>query len=189
MHGALRVAVVLSLLVVTACGAAQAAHQVHGANNSASNLISDPPTTSAAPKNSTPPSFPPCPPITTATPGINNSGVQVGPDSWEDFITSNQWIGPKNGSRLNWYHVYAGMTGEAATPPHVPAVWVDLTTLSTDGCTINVATIGDFTDRSAGGTLSITSVENEWVHLESASGAQFSFDLTSDRFSTLPPDR
>ena len=183
----LRVVLALSLLMASACGSAQGVHQRQTSTAWASTAVSDPPTTSPAPKNSTPPSFPPCVPIATATPGTNNGGVQVGPDSWEDFVTSNQWIGPINGSRLNWYHVYAGMTGEAATPPHVPAVWVVRTTLSTDGCTINLTTVGDFTDRSAGGLLSITSVQGVWVYLQAARGSHFYFDLTTDRFSTLSP--
>jgi hypothetical protein len=79
------------------------------------------------------------------------------------------------------------MTGEAATPPHVPAVWVDLTTLSSDGCTVNLATVGDFTDRSVSGTFSITSVQGERVYLQAAGGRHLYFDLTTDRFSTPTP--
>src|SRR5579864_6484820 len=138
----LRVVLAFSLMVAIACGSKQGIHQLQTSTASPSTAVSDPPTISPAPRNSTPPSFPPCVPIATATPGTNHGGLQVGPDSWEDFITSNQWIGPNNGSRLSWYHVYAGMTGEAATPPHVPAVWVVRATLSTDGCTTNLATVG-----------------------------------------------
>ncbi len=81
------------------------------------------------------------------------------------------------------------MTGEAATPPHMPAVWVNRTSLTTDGCTVNLTTVGDFIERSASGLLSITSVQGDWVYLQAEGGSHFYFDLTTDRFSTLPPAR
>jgi hypothetical protein len=120
-------------------------------------------------------------------PGINDSAVQVGPDSWETFVTANQWMGPKNGSATTWYHVYAGSTGEAAIPPHVASIWVDMTTLSSDQCSISTVTVGDFSDLAARGALSITSVQDPWVYLRAADGQRLYFNLATDRFSTSAP--
>ncbi len=88
-----------------------------------------------------------------------------------------------NGSNTRWYHVYAGMTGDAANPPRVPAVWVDVTTVTPDRCTIDVRTVGDFTDRDAGGALRITAVDGSVVHLQATSGRRLAFDLSTDRFT------
>ena len=60
------------------------------------------------------PTFAPCAPIVLPTMGINNSPVQVGPGSWDDFVTANQWTGPVGSSRSESYVVWAGATGDAA---------------------------------------------------------------------------
>ena len=117
------------------------------------------------------------------TSGIDNLPVQVGPDSWEVFVTSNQWIGPWTGRPPRAYTVWAGKTGEAARAPGVPAVWVDLTTLGADLCSTSRTTVGQFVDRNAGGPLRIMAVNLPNVDLESQSGRHLVFSLTSDTFS------
>ena len=129
-------------------------------------------------------SFPPCVPGPTPSPGIKNGGVQVGPDSYDDFVTSDQWIGPKPGSSLSLYQVFAGVTGDQATPPGVPAVWVDVITFSSDRCSTTGTTIGDFLDATAGGPLTITSVAVPLVYLRSAKGTMLFFNLVTHRFAT-----
>jgi hypothetical protein len=128
-------------------------------------------------------SFPPCVPSPTPSPGINAGPVQVGPDSWDAFVTADQWIGPKPGSSSSLYQVFAGMTGDAATPPGVPAVWVNVITFSSDRCSTTGTTIGEFLDRIAGGTLTITSVAVPLVYLRSSKGTTLSFDLFTHRFA------
>ena len=183
MKESVRIVLGLVLLATTACGGALAAGHNVGLSNSPAIL----PTASPAPKGLGPPSFPPCSPVVAPTPGIDNRDVQVGPDSWENFVTSDQWMGPKDGSSVHWYHVWAGTTGEAVVPPHVPAVWVDLITVSPDRCTINPTTVGDFTNAGARGALSITSVQGSWVSLRATDGQRFYFDLATDHFSMSAP--
>jgi hypothetical protein len=182
-----RIALALTLPTTCACGAPPLQLQTPPPSIVSSQALATPPAESPAPKIAASPSFAPCPPVVTATPGINSGAVQVGPDSWETFVTSNQWIGPKNGSATTWYHVYAGRTGEAATPPDVASIWVDMTTLSSDQCSINPLTVGDFTDPGAQGALSITSVQDLWVYLRAADGQRIYFNLGTDRFSTSAP--
>jgi hypothetical protein len=138
-----------------------------------------PPVASKSPETS----FPPCVPGPTPSPGINAGPVQVGPDSWDTFVTSDQWIGPKPGSSLSLYQVFAGVTGDQATPPGVPAVWVNVITFSSDRCSTTGTAVGDFLDATAGGTLTITSVAVPLVYLRSAKGTTLSFDLVTHRFA------
>ena len=166
------------LLAVVGCGHAGAPGEGVATTTPSASGSTFPP----APKSSTPPSFAPCAPAVTASPGVDSSGVQVGPDSWEVFIASNQWRGPADGSAIRWYVVWAGMSGEAATPPHVPAVWVDTTTLSSDRCTIDVAKVGEYFDRTAQGFLKIVTVDGDDVRMVDASGRPAGFDLSTDTF-------
>lgn len=130
-------------------------------------------------------SFPPCVPSPTPSPGINAGPVQVGPDLYDAFVTSDQWIGPKPGSSSSLYQVFAGATGDQATPPGVPAVWVNIITFSSDRCSTTGTTIGDFPDAGAGGALTITSVAVPLVYLRSARGTTLSFDLVTHRFDAV----
>lgn len=97
-------------------------------------------------------------------------------------MTSNQWLGPVNGSTVQWYSVWAGTTGDAATVTGVAAVWVNITTLGADLCSTNTHTVGQFTDRGAKGSFRITAVSGSSVYL--TNGAEEAvFDLASDTFT------
>jgi hypothetical protein len=113
---------------------------------------------------------------------LDNSPVQVGPDSWDVFVTSNQWLGPVNGSTLRWYSVWAGATGDAATTPGVAALWVNITSLDADMCSTSTQTIGQFTDRGAKGSFRITEVSGSSVYLKNGADDAV-FNLASDTFT------
>ncbi|MEO9045156.1 MAG: hypothetical protein ABI352_09065 [Candidatus Dormibacter sp.] len=129
-------------------------------------------------------SFSPCPPLVTGSPGIDSNSVQVGPDSYDTFVTTNQWVGPVNGSSVHWYHVYAGATGQQAQPPSVPAIWVNGTTVTSDLCGIDLTAIGTFINRSAHGPLRIAAVNGALVHLSTSAGEHFVFDLATRRYTS-----
>ena len=133
MHGA-ALTIGLGLAIsLGACGAtAVPTGPADQAGGTAAAVASPPPT--PAPKGGPPPSFSPCAPAATPLLGLDNSPVQVGPDSWDVFVTSNQWLGPVSGSTVRWYNVWAGTTGDATTIPGVAAVWVDITSLGSDLC-------------------------------------------------------
>jgi hypothetical protein len=133
------------------------------------------------------PSFAPCSPEALPSAGIDNSPVQVGPDSYEAFVTSNQWTGPVATAASPAYVVWAGVTGENASPPGIPAVVVDVRTLSPDGCTVTTAEVGTFTEPVATGPLSITSVQGTWVYLQTPNGVPFYFNLATDQFTSSAP--
>ena len=115
--------------------------------------------------------------------GLDNSPVQVGPDSWDVFVTSNQWLGSVNGSTVRWYSVWAGTTGDAATAPGVAAVWVNITSLGSDLCSTNTHTVGQFTDRGAKGSFRITAVSGSSVYLSNGPD-RVVFNLVDDRFTS-----
>jgi hypothetical protein len=143
-----------------------------------------------APKDvagSVPPSLPACSPEPLPSAGINDGAVQFGAGSYETFITSNQWTGPVAASTSSAYVVYAGMTGESAATADVPAIEVDIRTLSPDGCTVTTAQVGTFTEPKAVNKFTITSVQGVWVFLETPNGVPFYFNLDTDQFSTTPP--
>jgi hypothetical protein len=140
------------------------------------------PSPTPAPKGGPSPSFSPCAPIATPRLGLDNSPVQVGPDSWDVFVTSNQWLGPLDGSTVRWYSVWAGTTGDAATAPGVAAVWVDITSLGSYSCSTNTHTVGQFTDRGAKGSFRITAVSGSSVYLKNGADKAV-FNLTSDTFT------
>ena len=128
-------------------------------------------------------SFPACAPIPLPTPWLDNNAVQAGPDSWDDFVASNYYLGPEGHSALSSYQVWAGMTGDDASPAGVPAVWLEVLTFSSDHCSTSTAMVGDFTDPGAGSSLSITSVRGLVVSLRTARGLSLTFSLSSHRFS------
>lgn len=139
---------------------------------------------SPAPKSpQTPPSFAPCSPEALPTAGIDDSSTQVGPGSWETFVTTNQWTGPVAGGGSSAYVLWAGVTGESAPAPGLPAVAVDIRTLSSDGCTVTTRPVGIFTEHRTSGTLAVISVQGDWVSLRSPDGAPLYFDLATDRFT------
>jgi hypothetical protein len=140
------------------------------------------PTLSPAPKVPET-SFPPCAPIPRPTPWLDDSAVQVGPDSWDDFVASNYYLGPDGNSDLSSFQVWAGMTGDAASPAGVPVVWVDVLTIGSDRCSTSTSMVGEFTDPGAGSPLTITSVRGSVVSLRTARGLSLTFSLSSHRFS------
>jgi hypothetical protein len=121
------------------------------------------------------------------TAGIDNSAVQVGPGSWDDFVASNQWTGPVASSAHESYVVWAGATGDAAKPPGVPAVAVDVVSIGADGCSTQTTHYEVFTYRLAAGPLEITSVKDDIVYLSAPSIAPVGFSLVTHRFTTIPP--
>jgi hypothetical protein len=173
----------LLILTSAACGATPASHASDRTGVAPTPSPSPLSTPYVAPK-SPPSSFPPCVPSPTPSPGINAGPVQVGPDSYDVFVTSDHWIGPKPGSSLSLYQVFAGVTGDAATQPGVPAVWVKVITFSGARCSTTGTNVGEFLDTSAGGTLTITSVVAPIVYLRSGKGTALTFDLVTHRFAT-----
>ena len=133
------------------------------------------------------PSFPPCAPIALPTAGIDNSSVQVGPGSWDAFVASNQWTGPVGSSANESYVVWAGATGDAANPPGVPAVAVDVVSIGADRCSTQTTKYEVFTYRPAAGPLHVTSVKGDIVYLSAPSTPHLSFSLVTHRFTTTPP--
>jgi hypothetical protein len=113
---------------------------------------------------------------------LDNSLVQVGPDSWDVFVTSNQWLGPLKGATVRWYTVWAGTTGDAVAAPGVAAVWVNITTLGSELCSTSTHTVGQFTDRGAKGSFRITEVNGSSVYLRNGADKAV-FNLTSDTFT------
>lgn len=182
MHGRVLVAAAGLVLSLVACGATAASTGPTERASSAAIVVASPSPT-PAPKGGPPPSFPPCAPIATPTMGLDNSPVQVGPDSWDVFVTSNQWLGPVDGSTVRWYSVWAGTTGDAATPPGVAAVWVNITSLGSDLCSTNTHTVGQFTDRGAKGSFRITAVSGSSVYLSNGPD-RVVFNLVDDRFTS-----
>lgn len=172
----------LTTLLVSACGSAAVVPAAAVSKRSTDAPATSDPT--ATPASKVPPtSFAPCQPIPVPTPWLDNSPVQVGPDSWDTFVASNYWIGPVGNSGVGSYQIWAGMTGDAATPPGIPAVWVDILTIGSDGCSTSSREVGEFTDPGVGGTLTITSVRGSVVSLRSAGGRSLTFSLSSHRFS------
>jgi hypothetical protein len=117
--------------------------------------------------------------------GIDNNPVQVGPGSWDDFVTANQWTGPVGSSPTESYVVWAGATGDAAAPPGVPAVAVDIRTVGSDGCSTQTTAVGVFTDAPARGPLKITSVRDGLVYLSARSGSPVAFSLLTHRYTPV----
>jgi hypothetical protein len=185
--GAAVASLLVALIVATMALAAPHGASPLGEQNSAPSKqlpTPVPPVGTPAPKNIVP-SFPPCSPYALPTPGVNSAPVQVGPDSWDDFVTSNQWTGPVNGSSDESYVVWAGMTGQDGNPPNTPAVAVALRSLSSDHCATTQSAIRTFTI-SAPGSLRIISASAGSVILEAAnSDQQYSFNLTSDGFQAV----
>jgi hypothetical protein len=163
----------------TSCGAASAASAVERPAGTRPVAILPP---SLPPSKLISPSFAPCSPFGSPSAGIDSNLVQVGPDSYEVFNTTNQWTGPVNGSQVRWYQVYAGATGPSATPPQVPAVWVNITTLTTDRCSASFVKVGMFTDAAADGALRLMSVNGSVVDLVTVNGQPVQFDLVSHQF-------
>lgn len=163
------------------CGAtATSTGPAEHASSTATVVASPPPT--PAPKGGTPPSFSPCAPVATPPLGLDNSRVQVGPDSWDVFVTSNQWLGPVGGSTVRWYNVWAGTTGDASASPGVAAVWVNITSLGSDLCSTTTHTVGEFTDRGSKGSFRITTVSGSRVYLRNGI-EEAVFSLTTDTFT------
>ncbi len=167
-------------LSLAACGATASIRPAEQAGSTAT--IAGQPSTTPAPKGGPSPSFSPCAPIPTPRQGLDSSPVQVGPDSWDVFVTSNQWLGPVADSTVRWYGVWAGTTGDAATTPGVAAVWVDITSLGPDLCSTTTRTVGQFTDRGAKGTFQITKVSGSHVYLKNGAD-KVVFSLTGDTFT------
>lgn len=170
------------MLSLAACGRTAASIGMPQQASSSATAVASP-SSIAAGKSGPPPSFPPCAPTATPRQGLDNPPVQVGPDSWDVFVTSNQWLGPVNGSTVRWYSVWAGTTGDAATTPGLAAVWVDITSLGSDLCSTNTHTVGQFTDGRAKGRLRITGVSGSRVFLLNGADKAV-FDLTSDTFTS-----
>lgn len=167
-------------LVVSLAACGETAASIGPAEQaSSSSTVAASPSPTPAPKGGPSPSLSPCAPIATPRLGMDNSPIQVGPDSWDVFVTSNQWLGPVNGSTVRWYGVWAGMTGDAATAPGVAAVWVNITTLGSDLCSTSTHTVGQFTDHGAKGSFRITEVNGSSVYLKNGADKAV-FSLTSD---------
>jgi hypothetical protein len=181
MQERVRITAVGLLLPLVACGATPAP-AVPAEQASSTATVAASPSSTPAPKDGIPPSFSPCAPIATPKLGLDNSPVQVGPDSWDVFVTSNQWLGPVNGSTVRWYSVWAGTTGDAATAPGVAAVWVNITSLGSDLCSTNMHSVGQFTDRGARGSFRITAVSGSSVYLKNGVDKAV-FNLTTDTFA------
>jgi hypothetical protein len=166
------------------CGSlAAGSHQGHGSEQP---LVSQSPAPVATkPPAGYVPTFAPCAPIVLPTMGIDNSSVQVGPGSWDDFVTANQWTGPVGSSSTESYVVWAGATGDAAVPPGVPAVAVDIRTVGSDGCSTQTTVVGVFTDGPARGPLEITSVRDGLVYLSARSGSPVAFSLLTHRYTPV----
>jgi hypothetical protein len=133
------------------------------------------------------PSFAACARIALPTAGIDDSAIQVGPDSWIQFVTTNQWTGPVGSSNTESYVVWAGATGNAAAPPGVPAVVVAVRTIGSDGCSTQTTEVGTYADRSAAGPLRITSVTGGIVYLRAPSGAPIALSLVTHRYTFVQP--
>ena len=135
----------------------------------------------------TQPPIPTCVPIPLPTPGIDDSAVQVGPigSSWDSFQTSDQWTGPLPGSS-SIEKIWAGVTGDQGIPPDVPAVEVDVSTWSSDGCTVTTRPPQLYTDPSATGPLTIVEVRGGEVTLRTTSGGTIYFNVAAGTFSTWP---
>ncbi len=182
MHGA-ALTIGLGLAIsLGACGAtAVPIGPADQAGGTAAAVASPPPT--PAPKGGPPPSFSRCAPAATPLLGLDNSPVQVGPNSWDVFVTSNQWLGPVSGSTVRWYNVWAGTTGDATTIPGVAAVWVDITSRGSDLCSTSTLRVGEFTDRGAKGSFRITTVSGSRVYLKNGADEAV-FSLITDTFTS-----
>ncbi len=131
------------------------------------------------------PSFVPCSPTAFSTASaIDNSSIQIGPDSGDLFATSNQWSGPVGSGANEAYSVWAGMTGRFSSSPGLPAVAVAISTLTADGCGIDRSQVHIYTFSAAGGALRITGASAGVVSLRSQTGATLYFNLASNSFST-----
>jgi hypothetical protein len=169
------------VLSLAACGKT-AASIARAEQASGSATVAASPSRTPAPKGGPSPSFSPCAPIATPMMGLDNSPIQVGPASWDIFVTSNQWLGPVNGSSVRWYGVWAGKTGDATTAPGTAAVWIDITSLGSDLCSTSTQWVGQFTDRGAKGSFRITEVSGSSVYLKNGADKAV-FNLTSDTFT------
>jgi hypothetical protein len=132
------------------------------------------------------PTFAACLPISLPTPGIDSSSIQVGPDSYDAFVTTNQWTGPVGTSTTEAYVVWAGMTGDDSITPGMPAVAIDTRTISADGCSTETSEVGVFTDPSAAGPLAITSVTGGLIYLSTSSGADTTLSLVTHQYAATP---
>src|SRR5438309_3408819 len=113
------------------------------------------------PKPSLPPVSLPCvPPVQQA--GILN--VQDGPLPASQFVASNSWQGPVNGSSTPvQYIVWAGVEGDHGDNPGVPAAVVASQAPTSDGCGFTNVIVGTYTNPQATGPLTITSAGNSVV--------------------------
>jgi hypothetical protein len=66
----------------------------------------------------------------------------------------------------------------------VPAVEVDVSTWSSDGCTVTSGTPQLFTDPRAAGPLTIVAVQGGEVTLRTTSGGTIYFNVAAGTFST-----
>jgi hypothetical protein len=147
-------------------------------------------TMAAAPRATKPPagyvpSFAPCSPVPLPTAGIDDSAVQVGPSSWDVFQTSNQWTGPVTGASGSIETVWAGMTGDQASPPNVPAVEIRVSTWSSDGCTVISGAPELYTYPAATGPLTIEAVQDGALTLHTAAGLAIDFSAADGSFSIV----
>jgi hypothetical protein len=131
-----------------------------------------------APKSlAAPPSFQPCS-LTIAAAGIQAS--HVGPESAMDFAVSNSWSGTISSV---WYAAYAGATVTPSQGVGEAAVDVTIRTRTSDGCGVNVSSVGTYTDSGVTGPLTITSVSGQSMYLDSATNQHVVFDLLAHTFT------
>jgi hypothetical protein len=109
--------------------------------------------------------------------------VHQGPVQGSDFLVSNSWQGPVNGSGDTWYVVWAGSKVNPDGSSGAPGVIVHRQTPTADGMSVTDEAVGTFTARGANGSLTITAQNGAILDLRTASGQLIRFNLVTGQFA------
>ena len=168
----------ITAAAIAACGPTEALHSPQ------QRLLTE---QSARGNIQTPLPAPPCIRIALPFPsgGIipNRQGGPFG--SAAHFQAVSSWAG----SAMPGGAVFAVWSGDKPEPGGyvgAAAVTVYTETLSGDGCGVDYAFVGTFTDADVSGPLMIVAASGRWLSLSSPTGQLRYFDLIGDRFSLTP---
>lgn len=108
--------------------------------------------------------------------------VHQGPVPASEFAVTNQWAGAVNGSGDVWYRVFAGAYAPGQSGSGTPAVYVDTSTPTSDGYSVDIKFVGIYTLPAADSWLTITAVNGSVIDLKTESGRVYHFDLSTKQF-------
>jgi hypothetical protein len=108
--------------------------------------------------------------------------IHQGPVSASQFLVSNLWQGPLNGSGDAWLVVWAGSRVNPDGSLGAPGVIVHRQTPNADGTSVSDQTVGTFTASGARGPLTITAQSGAILDLRTSAGQVIRFNLQTSSF-------